>query len=259
MKVSLLLPSFKRPDLLDLGLWSISQQLISHELEIIVLNDGIKDNTENICKKYRKKLKIKYIFTGQRNKEEMIWRISGFAINIGVKRATGDIIILSCAEMFHLNNSIDLAVNALIENENYIVTPEYILFDDNRKVLNYLTVEKTLDLPKEIKPDVTPTALRQTAMPYFMAFYKKHFITIGGYDEDLTGYAADDNDLTDRLMTLGLIYYYVPSQIIHLYHSGTCDASRHDERPDWTHNFNIYKNRNKLIKRNLNREWGENK
>jgi hypothetical protein len=37
MNVSLIYASFKRPQLLDLTLWSLSQQVISHNLEIIVV------------------------------------------------------------------------------------------------------------------------------------------------------------------------------------------------------------------------------
>ena len=115
-KLSLILPCFFRAKLLNLSLWSIVQQKIKYDLEIVVLNDCIKDNTEEICSKYKDKLNIKYIFTGQRNENSFIHtRIPGFAINIGVKQCKGEIIILSSPEVFHLNNSINLIVEPLLK------------------------------------------------------------------------------------------------------------------------------------------------
>ena len=61
MKVSILLPSFKRPELLNLGLASLLHFKPTIDFEIIVLNDGIIDETENICKQYKESLNIRYI------------------------------------------------------------------------------------------------------------------------------------------------------------------------------------------------------
>ena len=67
MKVSIIMASFKRPKLLDLGLWSLAQQQIKYTLETVIINDGIEDETENICNKYKNILNTKYIFTGRKN------------------------------------------------------------------------------------------------------------------------------------------------------------------------------------------------
>ena len=119
MKVSIILPCFKRMNYLNYSLWSLSQQNISYDIETIILNDYLSNGeAESICNKYKDKLNIRYIFTGQRHtKEKIIRRDQGFVLNIGVKKAKGDIIILTGNGIFHLNNSIDLIVNPLIDNK----------------------------------------------------------------------------------------------------------------------------------------------
>ena len=48
-------------------------------------------------------MNIRYIFTGMRNKEKLVWRCPSFAINIGVKQSKADYIILTCPEIYHLD------------------------------------------------------------------------------------------------------------------------------------------------------------
>ena len=151
MNVSLVMGTFKRTKLLDLNLWAIAQQKINYELEIIVCNDYLPDDTEKICNKYKNKLNIKYIFTGQRNLREKIKsRNSGFALNIGVKKATGDILILTCAEIFQTNNAINLIVLPLINNKKLLSIPTKMGFDDTGKLSAFLLNKQTSDLPKEL-------------------------------------------------------------------------------------------------------------
>ena len=96
-KVSVLIPSFRRADLLVYGLRSLTSQKLDREAEVIVLNDGLaEDATQSICETFG----VKYIFTGHRNYPETKWRCPGVAINIGVKQATGDVILLTVPEIY---------------------------------------------------------------------------------------------------------------------------------------------------------------
>jgi glycosyltransferase involved in cell wall biosynthesis len=264
MKISLILTSYKRPHLLRLGLSSILRWKTNLDLEILVLNDGLPDETEEVCKRYvQLGLPIKYIFTGQRNLGgEMKHRVAGFGLNIGVKQCTGEIIILSCAEIYHLNPAIEILYNHLKLNPNYMVIPELMYFDQKGIVteqLNKMT-EKELE-----NPNLNLTLLTgggygwgHVQMPYLMAMYKNNFIQVGGYDETFTGYAAEDNDLIDRLRLKGLKHLRTGARIIHLFHSGTGDGYTHYENPAWVYNYNLYlKNKeNGTIIVNRNKEWG---
>ena len=266
MKVSLILASFFKANLLNLGLWSLSKQKIHYDLEIIILNDGIEDNTEQVCNDYKDKLNIHYFFTGQRNAFNKIItpRIPGFAQNIGVKQSSGDIIILSSPENFHLNNSVDLIINPLLENKELLTTPAIMYFDDCGKTLNYLFKNLTLNLPQKLlnKMQENPECHQAVKMPFFMGMWKEKFMEIGGYDEDLVGYACDDNDLISRLLCTtetrkGMKYYYTNSQIIHLFHGRRRDSSFHYQIPEWKYNYDLFQARKGQVIRNQNREWGK--
>lgn len=262
MKVSLILPSFKRPKLLDLGLFSLAQQKINHDLEVFVLNDGIGDDTENICNKYKDKLNIKYIFTGQRNLNgEIIFRCPSYAYNIGIKQSKGEIIILSCPEIYHLNNSINYLIKPLINNKRILSTlnPKNLFFDNTEEVTNYIIEKLTTNLPKNMIPLLESNTKRcryATKLPFFMGMYKKELVDIGGYDEDFTGFACDDDDLVGRLKLKGLKYYEGDAKIIHLYHDKQYNRKNLSKDERYLHNWKLLKERKGIIIRNKDREWG---
>jgi len=264
MKASLILPCFKRWQFLDICLKSISLQQIDYDLEIIVLNDYLSDNTIKVCKKYRKELNIKYIFTGQRNlKGELIRRVPGFAINIGVKQSKGDIIILSCPGILHLNNAINSVIEPLLINEKILSTTKSIYFD-KKEVINYL-MNKYPAIPNKLSNKIffnlslDERSKRASEYPYFMGMYKKEFLDIGGYDEDFTGFAGDDDDLMDRLKLNGLSFYFGEAQVIHLHHGREegHDTSKPLQNPAWVYNNKLRLERKGIIIRNKNKTWGD--
>ena len=260
MKISLIMASCNRPHLLDLGLWSIVQQkMTNHHLEIIVCNDGLIDSTKIICQKYEKKLNVKYYYTGQRNKNGIIIpRSPGFALNIGAKKATREILILSCPEIFHLNNAIELITKPLLSNKKLLTIPETMYFDDTGNTLKYLQNNVTLNLPdnllKEIQKD--KEAINSVTMPYLMGMIKQEYLDIHGYDEDFIGYAGTDCDFVERMKLKGLKHYRTEAKIIHLYHGKRCDSRTHWENPRWVYNYNLLLERKGIIVRNRDNKWG---
>jgi glycosyltransferase involved in cell wall biosynthesis len=255
MRVSIIIATFKRANLLDLGLWSLSRQNSDKDIEIVVVNDGIEDDTAKVCDSYRSIFNIKYIFSGQRNKDIIKSRIPGFALNIGVKQSSGDIIILTCPEIFHLSNSVDLIANELISNDNILATPNVIYFDDDGETTNKLLLDRTIKVDVK-KVNRNRECTQATQMPYFMGMYKKAFMDINGYDEDFIGYAGDDSDLIGRLRSNGLKHQKTFAEVIHLFHGATNDGRHHYNNPDWVYNYNLFMDRKGRVVRNENREWG---
>ena len=137
LRASILITSFMRPHLLRWNLFSLARQEIGFDFETIVLNDGIPDETEALCREYQDVLNLKYVFTGQRNQRgELLYRVPGFAVNIGARIASGDILIISCAEMFHINNTIGLLTAPLGCDPRLMATA--IGMDDDGSFLDYL-------------------------------------------------------------------------------------------------------------------------
>ena len=263
MKISIILPSYKRAHLLRLGLSSMVRFKPSiAKYEILVLNDGIPDETENICKHYSDRLDIKYIFTGKRNLDGVMKkRVPSRTLNIGIKQATGDIVILSSPEVYHLNNAVDILVHHLMLAPKSMIIPNFLYFDQAGTVTNELVAlsDEQLTCP-HIKENLLVSGgfgHGHVVMPYLMALYRNEIMFIGGYDEDFTGYAADDNDFVDRLKLNGLRHVRTTAQAIHLYHEGTGDGAAHWENPAWVYNYNLYQSRKNILIRNVDKEWGK--
>jgi len=253
LKVSLILPSFKRANLLDLTLTSILKYGCNYDLEVVVINDGIEDETETVCNKYKPCFDIKYIFSGKRNVDEIKPRIPGFAINIGVRYCSGDIIILSCPEVYHITDSLNKIIEPLVTNPNVLSVPELVYFDNVGNITSDLLNSKEIDISTLPIGDLEKES---TKMPFLMGLWRRHFVGIGGYDEDFTGYASDDNDFTDRMLGIGFFYYKTKAKVIHLYHGKVIDGQPMPDNPDWLYNYNLYINRKGISIRNAKRTWG---
>lgn len=238
--ISLVMTTFQRSKLLEFGLKSILRQGIK-DLEIIVVNDGMEDSTAEICAKY----KVKYLFTGQRNFPKLLWRCPGFALNIGVKQAQGDILILSCAEIYHIGSCIPMLLQPL--HDTAICIPEGK--DDSGEYLQYISV--TGFHSDEIY-DMLPKL--NTKLPFLMAMKKSIYYDVGGYDEDFTGQAFDDTDFVTRLTDFGCEYITTPAKCVHLYHSRN-SPDRNVTR--WQYNKELFEARRGIIIRNIGRTWGE--
>lgn len=258
-KISLIIPSYKRSHLLSLGLWSISQYNYNTDFEILVLNDGIKDDTENICKKYKDKLNIRYFFTGHRNINKENFRVPSFAYNIGIKQSKNNIIILTSPEMFHLNNIIDPVAKSFSINKKILSTPKHIFIDNTGQVKDFLSNNITINLPKYIQSFLecnSPRCKYASKLPFCMGIYKNELLDIGGYDEDFIGWACDDDDLINRLLLNGLTYFYIDAKIIHLYHQKQYNKEEKMNNKDYLYNLKLFKEKRGIVVRNKGREWG---
>ncbi len=250
MRASIIITSFNRPHLLSFGLESLaSQEFSKDDVEIIVLNDGdIHDGTDGVCELYEDELNIKY-FNAQHKTN---WRVPGFAINFGVKKSKADVIFISCAEIYHLDNTVIPMIEAVEQSPKSLVIPTSGK-DDDGSFLNKLQNSKKIN--NDNYNYLEPLNIH---LPFFMAMKKCEFVNIGGYDEDFIGVGFDDNDIIDRLKKVGNRHKNISGRIIHLYHSRL-----HINNPKIKQ---LYDNNNKLYLkrqkgnpiRNINRVWGEN-
>lgn len=248
MKASIIITSFNRPHLLMFGLQSLVKQSLQ-DIEIIVLNDGDpNDKTKHICDSFEN-LNIRY-FSAQQKRCQ--WRTPGFAINFGVKQSLGEYVFLSCAEMYHMDNTLDDMIKMLEVYPRSLVIPIHGR-DDNGFVLNKLINH---ELISNIDYNNSPV-LHNTHLPFFMGMRKEHFVNIGGYDEDFVGIAYDDNDLVERLRKAGHNTIRSHSRIIHLYH----ERISFDDpilQAKFAINRSLYQTRKNIVTRNTNITWGEN-
>ena len=251
-KASIIIPAFQRVYLLKWTLFSLAEQNISFPFETIVVNDGVPDQTEELCKKYKEQLNIKYIFSGQRNLSgELKWRIPGFAINIGAKQSSGNVLIIAGAEMFHLNSTIEKLTKPVLKDPSLLSIPEG--WDDNSTFLDILNSHDG----KYNLNSVKKYNKLEVKLPFLMGISRDKFFSIGGYDEDFTGIAYDDNDIVNRLLLSGCRYCQTNAKTIHLYHRGHKTYLNKKEEEQWLYNKKLYLERKGMIVRNKDREWGK--
>ncbi|MEW5784277.1 MAG: glycosyltransferase family 2 protein [Bacillota bacterium] len=249
-QVSILISTFQRPHLLKWGLYSLAKQDIPLKFETIVINDGVDDETEAICEEYREKLNLTYLFTGQRNLDGAIkWRVPGFSLNIGAKQSTGKFLVIACSEMFHLNDTIVKLINPLRKNPDFLGIP--VGKDDtDGSFLRYIQ-EHGGNYDQEM---FESCAALNVQLPFLLSVSRKHFFAIGGYDEDFTGIAYDDNDLVQRLQINGCSYVQTEAKTVHLFHP-RCWIGREVD-PGFLFNKNLFFMKKGKVVRNINREWG---
>jgi len=234
LKSEIFLTTFQRDKLLKLGLESINCHTVPDNCKITILNDGLEETAKNISKLYG----CNYIFTGHRHTNKLHWRIPGYALNIGIKRSDADIVIISCAEVFHLDNCLEPMIDLCTHSPNTLVITEG---KDDR---NGSFTESNYDSLHDLK----------TELPFLMAMRREHFMAIGGYDEDFTGQSYDDDDLVERLIDYGCHIEKVTSRCVHLYHDRNTENKRDGGRLKF--NRELYNSRKGIIKRNQGKEWG---
>ena len=244
MQLSILIPTYLRNHLLEIGLQSIKDQNITVPYEVIVLNDAQPDESENICNNFN----AQYIFTGQRNTEQLKWRCPGFAINIGIKEALGELILITSPEIYYLTpNCLNKMIELALSNTKSLTIPE-IGYDDAKN-----TFFNNLDLNR--------CNFLNIEYPFCMLIHKRELLDIGGYDEAFTGFAYDDSDITHRLLRNGCIYQKALEQkIVHLFHGERTNTSRIGllNRPQaLQYNKDLYLKSLNIIKRNVNKKWGK--
>lgn len=255
--VTVLIASYHRSEYLRFHLRSLmSQDFGSLDVEVVVINDGVADETEMVADDYG----AKYLFTGQRNQDAPAWRVPGFAFNIGIRRSHAKVVVLTCAEMYHVGRTLVPVVTPAYDQDNQLGTPA-VLIDDEGPVIDALKMYgwnpyraiREARFRTMRRFHAQDPFLANPFMPYFLAVNRQRLIDIGGYDEDFTGIGADDNDLTDRLRASGCRYDFAPAEVVHLHHP------KHEnlqDDPRYQHNVKLWRGRKGQVVRNKGREWG---
>lgn len=256
MTCSLIITTFLRSHLLKWNLRFIAHQKIPFDYEILIINDGQDDETEDICDmaKMLDHLPIQYIFTGQRNTKELVWRAPAKAINVGIKQAKGDFVIISCAEILSLGNTLKDIIEPLQENSKLISICEGK--DDRTGEFLYKLQEHNGDYNK-IDYDNIEHKLT-TEFPFFLGLSREVALDIGGYDEEYCNvYCWDDKDFVDRLIDNGLKYHIGETNIVHLYHPRTrIGMTEEEQKKKWQLAKEYYEKNKGIVKRNVDKEWG---
>ena len=86
LQFSLIIPVFNRPNEIDELLGSLMKQTIRKNFEVIIVEDGSTNSSEDIVKKYSKELNLKYFFKENSG--------AGASRNFGMQHASGNYFII---------------------------------------------------------------------------------------------------------------------------------------------------------------------
>lgn len=182
-KVSIIVPTYNRAEQIVECLDSIISQTYQN-IEVIVVNDGSKDNTSQILKTYIESHSDTHIlYLEQENKGAPAAR------NLGLQNATGRFVVFFDSDDTMHKNRIMEQVNSIIHNNG------------NCSVCGYYNIQKKLSwIPqKSYKRYINDLITRRLLWSTQIWMYEREsLLKIGGYDETLSCF--QDLDLTFRYL-----------------------------------------------------------
>lgn len=198
----------------------------SKKLEIVVIDNGSKDNSVNLIRANFPQVKL---ITNKKN--------IGFApaVNMGAKEATGKYIAI-------INNDIVVDKNWLIElvkavsgNTEVVCAGSKVLNADGTKIdfvggmVNFEGKGFQIDYGKPLSEDIHNQQMYYLfANGSSMLVDREVFLEADGFDEDFFAY-YEDVDFGWRLWVLGYKVVFVPTSIVYHVHHGTSKAFSEDK------------------------------
>ncbi len=212
-KTSVIIPTFNVPrEIFERSLTSISKQKYPiNEIEYIVVDDGSYKEFE-VERVVRKKMVFKYVKV---NKPEGVgFRSTSFAINEGIRRATGDIIIISGGTVLHTENTLlELITPHLKEEQLFLCSKVYNYslnfkhkIDSGKLKVDELMKNSDKVITEDFKGQTSPLdgwwfvhpKHSPVVYPFCVSFKKKHFEKINGFREDMVVNGFEDLDFIQR-------------------------------------------------------------
>ncbi len=211
--ISVIIPTYRNPDYLDLCLLSaIDQQ--SHKNEIIVVVDGFIEESQEVLDKYKDKINVLDLGENQGMQQ---------ALNLGVMNATNEIIfIVNDDNVFGKDWDITILEDI---KEKSVLTLNQIeptgpgIF--NFPVMDFGRTPKSFDYDTfiEYEQSIKKDTLTLDGGIFPFAIYKKYYMAVGGFDTMYQSPFICDWDFFLKLDLIGLGFSRTHKS--HLYHFGS--------------------------------------
>lgn len=239
-KVSIVMTAYKRSHLLVNTLSALAKQTFQ-DFEVVVVEDGDDGgDTRQLCTVGG--MNIRYFQRERR--PNVLYSNPSVPNNIGLRNATGDIVVLQNAECMFMNNDGLETLISKVTDTNAVFPTVWAAEESNPNAIEIFYIHPT-----------------QRPVPWFFcgATKLKHFHDLHGFDEDYKQYGYDDNDMADRLKAHGITFEWTEDVVLkHQWHP----------RPDMRaagepETGQIYDRKTADMKagrigvvRNLDHEWG---
>jgi glycosyltransferase involved in cell wall biosynthesis len=195
--ISIIVPAFNAEKTIKSCIESILQQEFEEEFELIVVDDGSKDNTATIAKSF-KEVKI----LQQKNSGPAVAR------NNGAKQARGEIIVFTDSDCIAAQDWLREMIAPFAEKKIVAVQGAY---KTKQKSLiarfEQTDIEYRYERMKRVKS-------LDWIGSYSAAFRKKTFLDFGGFDESFPIASGEDPELSYRIAMSGAKLVFNPKAIV---------------------------------------------
>jgi GT2 family glycosyltransferase len=235
MTTSIVISTFNRNPQLHQTLASIRRQRFDGE--IIVVDDGDLRHGYPSAKFVSENFGARWIPC--RRPASQSFRNPSLPNNIGIRAASGEIVILQNAECRHDDPETIQKLTALVTPANAVFARVIALQEDGTQGMLYCG--------------------KENPRPYFFcgAIRGLWLWRLHGFDEDYTGAGYDDDDLADRLAGAGVEFVFSDVKVTHQWHP---PAGNYADAPAM---HALYQEKTAAmlrgelgLERNVGREWG---
>ena len=130
-KLSIVIPCYNEKETVELLIKKVLEaDVLGLKKEIIIVDDGSKDGTRDILKKYKTKKGFKVIFHKKNSGK-------GGALKTGFTKTSGDIVLIQDADLEYDPNEYHLLLKPFLENNADVVYGSRYLSTQTHKVLYY--------------------------------------------------------------------------------------------------------------------------
>lgn len=225
--LSIVIPTYNRAKILAITLACLCNQKTIYDYEVIVADDGSKENIEEIVREFESLLNIKYV-----RQKDYGYQLCAVR-NLGLRAAKYNYVaILDCdmapnplwvqsyMELLAVDDNV-----ALIGPRKYIDTSKHTYLDflsqkslineipeiiTNNQVAGKVEQNKSVDWRIEHFKNTDNLRLCNTPFRFFsggnVAFAKKWFFRAGWFDEEFTHWGGEDNEFGYRLYREGCYF-----------------------------------------------------
>lgn len=245
--ISIVMTAYKRHKQLEKTLESIRTQTRKPD-QIVVVEDGYDGGvTQGVCIAAKNEgLPVEYY--SRKHRPNLNYSNAAIPKNIGIKKATGDILLIQCAEVRYTSpNDIANMVRPVEENEEVSACAYCHALDAEGQFLQWYA---------------GPERCAGWFLDFCQCIRRDKVLAIGGFDEDYTSYGLEDDDFAMRLRKSGIKYQWVPEVLVqHQWHphfnaDSEPTLSVRAEARFKSKKQAIEEGRNSLIVANLNKNWG---
>jgi len=221
MITSIILPYYNRKELLKLTLDSFQYFYSGNpNLEIVIVDDFSNDanRIEDLCAQYDLKFQLVRI-------ENKTGINPCYPYNVGVRKSTGDIVVLSSPETLHTTNMFEISDNFRnLNDRTYLQFSVFCLTDEiskdvissdawfynkldfinRQKLLFYENLgERGYSFNNSYGSWYTHSRVHPSCLNFFSALTRDNYYKLGGFDERFrSGTGYDDVEFRDRVLKL---------------------------------------------------------